>query len=107
MSYSHEVAATINNLKATGLALDTQLNEEILLNVTSNLSKLNRSVKKLEKAMAKAETLEGDFIKQAEFMRDEVVTAMAEVRKYADALEMCVGREYWPIPTYSDLIYSV
>ena len=75
--------------------------------MTSNLSKLNRSVKKLEKAVLKSETLENDFVKQAEFMRDGVVTAMAEVRKYADMLEMAVGKEYWPMPTYSDLIYSV
>ena len=44
---------------------------------------------------------------QAEFVRDSVVTAMSDVRKYADALEMCVDKEHWPIPTYSDLIYSV
>ncbi len=107
MRYSSVVAETLTNLKATGLPLDTQINEEILLDVTSNLAKLNRSVKKLEKAVAKSENLEGNFVVQAEFVRDSVVTAMSEVRKYADALEMCVDKEHWPIPTYSDLIYSV
>lgn len=107
MRYGDAVAQTIIHLKETGLTVDTQTNEEVLSNVTSNLSKLNRSVKKLEKAVLKSETLENDFVKQAEFMRDGVVTAMAEVRKYADMLEMAVGKEYWPMPTYSDLIYSV
>ena len=107
MRYADAVARTLVNLKATGLALDTQVNEEILTGVTSNLSKLNKSVKRLEKASAKAEGMDNDFVSQAEFVRDGVVTAMNEVRKYADTLEMLVEKDYWPIPTYSDLIYSV
>ncbi len=107
MRYADVVAQTVMNLKATGLTLDTQTNEEILCSVTSNLSKLNKSVKKLEKATVKAESMENDFVSQAEFVRDGVVSAMREVRKYADILEMLVEKQYWPIPTYSDLIYSV
>ena len=107
MRYADSVAQTLLNLKATGLALDMQINEEILSSVTSNLSKLNKSVKKLDKATVKAEGMENDFVSQAEFVRDSVVAAMNEVRKYADTLEMLVEKEYWPIPTYSDLIYSV
>ena len=107
MRYADAVARTLVNLKATGLVLDTQVNEEVLTGVTSNLSKLNKSVKRLEKASAKAEGMDNDFVSQAEFVRDGVVTAMNEVRKYADTLEMLVEKDYWPIPTYSDLIYSV
>ena len=107
MSYSDNVAKTIVHLKATGIPVDMQTNEETLLCVTRNLAKLNSAVKKLERAVERAAGLEGDFVKAAHFMRDSVVATMQEVRKYADSLEMCVGKEYWPIPTYSDLIYSV
>lgn len=107
MSYSDNVAKTIVHLKATGIPIDMQTNEETLLCVTRNLAKLNSAVKKLERAVERAEGMEGDFVKAAHFMRDSVVASMQEVRKYADSLEMCVGKEYWPIPTYSDLIYSV
>ena len=90
MRYADAVARTLVNLKSTGLVLDMQVNEEILTGVTSNLSKLNKSVKRLEKASAKAEGMDNDFVSQAEFVRDGVVTAMNEVRKYADTLEMLV-----------------
>ena len=28
-------------------------------------------------------------------------------RQFADALELLVGKEYWPFPTYADLIFEV
>ena len=32
---------------------------------------------------------------------------MDEVRKNVDILEMLVGKNYWPIPSYGDLIFEV
>ena len=43
----------------------------------------------------------------ANYDRDVVIPAMADVRKPADELELLVGREYWPFPTYGDLLFSV
>ena len=37
----------------------------------------------------------------------EVLPAMNELRYNADILEGLVGREYWPFPSYSDLLYSL
>ena len=31
---------------------------------------------------------------------------MDKVRESADTLELLVGKKYWPIPTYSDLLYK-
>ena len=38
---------------------------------------------------------------------DKVGTAMAALREVSDRLEMLVSKEYWPIPTYSDLLFQV
>ena len=44
---------------------------------------------------------------QAVYYRDEVKTAMDELRKPADKLEMLVAKSAWPFPSYGDLIFEV
>ena len=39
--------------------------------------------------------------------RNEIVPAMEALRKPADELELMVSKEYWPFPTYADLIFEV
>ncbi len=41
------------------------------------------------------------------YYRDNVLPAMAELRAAADKLETIVAKEYWPFPTYTDLLYRV
>ena len=48
-----------------------------------------------------------DHQKEAEYYRDNVIPAMAEVRKTADTLETIVDRKFWPFPVYSDLLFRV
>ena len=44
---------------------------------------------------------------QAFFYHDRVVTAMTTLRKPADELEKLVDKDYWPFPTYADLMFEV
>ena len=43
----------------------------------------------------------------ATYYKEVIIPAMAAVRKPADELELLVGRDYWPFPTYGDLLFSV
>ena len=42
---------------------------------------------------------------EALYMRDTVLTAMAEVREYADALERVVADDLWPLPKYAEILF--
>jgi len=46
-----------------------------------------------------------DALETARQMRDNVVPLMVQLRADADELETVVGREYWPMPTYGDLLF--
>lgn len=41
------------------------------------------------------------------YYKDKVIPAMAAVREPADALELLVGKSYWPFPTYTELLYKI
>ncbi|RDI95423.1 glutamine synthetase type III [Meiothermus sp. QL-1] len=60
----------------------------------------------LEKLKAQNAELGGDEIhEKAHHMRDNVLPAMAEVRKAADALERIMGDKYWPLPSYREMLF--
>ena len=46
-------------------------------------------------------------IETARYYRDVVVVSMNNVRKAADSLETIVAKDYWPFPTYTDLLYRI
>ena len=41
------------------------------------------------------------------YYRDEVLPAMQAARGLADELENLVAKDYWPFPTYSDILFYV
>ncbi|MDY3031967.1 MAG: glutamine synthetase III [Clostridia bacterium] len=50
---------------------------------------------------------EGDALEIAAYYKDNVLPAMDDVRAVADALETMVAKEYWPFPTYTELLYFI
>jgi len=36
----------------------------------------------------------------------DIIAAMSDIREYADKLELMMPRDYWPIPTYGDLLFT-
>jgi S-ribosylhomocysteine lyase LuxS involved in autoinducer biosynthesis len=44
---------------------------------------------------------------QAEYFRDTVKVAMDELRAPVDKAEMIVDKEFWPFPSYSELLFEV
>ena len=60
----------------------------------------------LESEVAKVNAIDG-IIEKGYAIRDNVLSKMNELRVSCDEAEMTVGEEYWPFPTYSDLLFSV
>ena len=48
-----------------------------------------------------------DALACAAYERNVIVPTMAAVRLVADDLATIVGKEYWPFPTYDDLLFNV
>jgi glutamine synthetase len=48
---------------------------------------------------------EHDVLKKAKAYRDIVIPAMTTLRKVSDGIEPVVDAEYWPLPTYADMLF--
>ena len=60
----------------------------------------------LESEMVKLDTM-GDFTEEAAFIRDKVIPQMSELRVVVDEAETMTAENYWPFPTYGDLLFGV
>ena len=107
IKYSNTVAKSVKLKKEVGI---DSPNEIKLLQKLNELTEgLMDSVEKLQNAMDKIpeDIPESMEIKLAAYYRDDILPQMDSVRKYADSLELIVGKEYWPFPTYTDLLYKI
>ena len=104
IKYTTTVAQSIGAVKAVGA--DASVQEACLDKISKHLVAMNEALEKLEAATDKAAAIE-DPKAQAVAYRDEVFSAMAELREPADALEMLVDKSVWPFPTYADLLFNV
>lgn len=105
--FSSEVAKELK-LKKDALPAFKPTAEEALLTRLGELTNaLSDAIDKLEKRVggidANAESNE-DMLKQAKYVKDEIVPAMAAVRSAADQLEGITDKAYWPMPTYQELL---
>ena len=104
VSYTTELANSVIAVSESGVDSSTQ--KELLDEVTKYLKEMKAALKKLTEVTEKASDItEGK--EQATYFRDVVKVAMDELRAPADKLEMIVDKEFWPFPSYGDLLFEV
>ena len=62
--------------------------------------------KELEDALLETGSSE-DIIAEANMVRDSILPHMSELRASCDQAEAITAKEYWPYPSYGDLLFSV
>ncbi len=103
-NYIAELSNNMLNKNALGITA-TAYESDVLKQLSENSDKLYKATLDLDKAANKKPS--GDKEKDANHYRDKVCPAMKKVREYADLLETLTADEYWPFPTYKDLLYGV
>lgn len=67
---------------------------------------IDEKTAELEKALVKYKTID-DITKASEYIRDEILAKMAELRVPCDEAETVTAEKYWPFPTYEKLLFGV
>jgi glutamine synthetase len=97
--YLAELSSTITSLKAIGITLEQETAEKVAGLVQSMMD----TVSKLSTALEKHDfaTTEDHMQYSAQMIRP----LMEKVREYADALEGEVADDFWPLPTYQEMLF--
>jgi len=104
LTYSSEVAQEAGAKKSVAPSLSLEAETALLEKLGAGITELSKAIDVLDKAIA-GQDEEKDLPEQAAYSHDTIITAMNEVRKYGDALEVIVAKKYWPIPTYQDILF--
>lgn len=106
IKYITSIAQSINTVKTAYALADVSAQEELLQETSSLLTLLKQKVNTLQSLTAQAKDIP-DAYEQAVFYRDHVFTTMGELRTAADRLEEVVDAEFWPFPTYSEMLFKL
>ena len=103
--YASDLATGINQMKAAINMVAPGADEDILRKVITLTNELYGATNVLGEMINEAERLSGSL--QSHYYREEVLPRMEDVRHFADNLELIVAKDYWPLPTYSDMLFYV
>ncbi|EAX98099.1 Glutamine synthase, putative [Trichomonas vaginalis G3] len=104
IEYTGKVADSFNKIKKSGFNNKT-LNSTISI-LNNSIETIDRDVKKLEELTVEIADHPNNKEK-AEFMYNKIIPQMIEIRKNTDEIETIVGKEDWPIPTYTQILYTL
>lgn len=106
IGYVKELSETALAIKSVGIDADVSTETELVKKLSALLSAAGRHSENLTAALLKARSLgEGEIA--ANCYRDDVIPAMQLLRSDADLMEELTAKKHWPLPTYTDLLYSV
>ena len=67
---------------------------------------IEKSVEALEGTLVKLSTV-SEITALSEAIRDTLLPKMAELRAVADEAEVLTAKEYWPFPTYGEILFAM
>ncbi len=106
VKYTTVLAQSLSAVKNACPEADVSVQTELLLEVSDLLSEMKVALSDLQALNEECGEIE-DMEKRAHAYHDQIVPTMEQLRCAADQLEMIVDKEYWPIPSYGDLIFEV
>ena len=106
-SYTEEISNTALAKKAFVKSINTKMEENLVIKLSGLNAELYDAAQNIEKAISDSSEFEGNVIGLSRFYREKVLDAMNKARAIVDELEVNTSREYWPYPTYADLLFSV
>lgn len=105
-AYVLEVAKTAAAKKALNANLPCSYESGLVTRLSTLTDAIAVKADELKEAVISLRTDE-DIIAQANAIRDTILTKMSELRVVCDEAETLTAKEYWPYPTYGDLLFSV
>ncbi|MBR7146728.1 MAG: glutamine synthetase III [Oscillospiraceae bacterium] len=103
-NYVAKLAEVAVNKRTLGY-IPTKVEDRQLIALTNGMERAYDALQALKDADAAAIAHTGNAKVLAQAYCNEVVPAMATLRKEVDALETMTSAEYWPVPTYADLMF--
>ena len=105
-AYMSEVANTAASKLAVSESLSVRSETKALTRLSADADAMSDAVDELQAAVDAAKALSDESAKAVAF-HDDVLPRMDALRAAADDAETICGEDYWPLPSYSKMLYYV
>ena len=105
-SYMSEVANTAASKLAVSESLSVRSETKTLSHLAADADAMSDAIDELQAAVDAAKALSDESAKAVAF-HDDVLLKMDALRAAADDAETICGEDYWPLPSYSKMLYYV
>ena len=105
LEYLNKMAEVSLNIAQNGI--DNSFIKEEVIELSNLIKTMKDSIVILEDSIKKAINTNEDVYHKAVAWKDIVIVAMSNLRKIVDTLEMKVDTKYWPMPTYTAVLFGV
>lgn len=104
--YTLAISKTAEMKKRISSSISIGLESKLLEKLSLLAEQMDEKVSELEQIMLNLRECE-EIKEESCVIRDRVLPKMDELRSLADKAETVTAEEYWPFPTYADLLFSV
>ena len=106
MKYSGDLAKSIKAVRDLDLEVKPEEETKILEKIVKLHNLARQSFHKLDVGVKEVSAI-ADIEEKAFAYHRQIVPVMKDLRVFVDELEMLVDKEYWPMPSYGDLIFEI
>jgi len=103
-SYRGDLAASYSETKLAVPELACSSDVKLISKLGGYVDAIDEATEALAECVS---DLSGDVTEQAFYIRDNVLEGMTALRKLCDEAEIVTAADYWPFPTYGDLLFGV
>ncbi len=105
--YLKELSETAISLKTVLADADCTMQESLIQKIAALAGCLYKRTETLSAIVMNTRDHEENIEERAQYYKNNVFPAMQQLRAVADELETMVGENYWPFPTYGDLLFKI
>ncbi|WP_316608391.1 glutamine synthetase III [uncultured Ruminococcus sp.] len=106
-AFTGELAETIARKRAVSENIRVDSEIKLLQKLSDLLSRFSDTIDELDSKVGGAAGYRKSIQRHAEYNATEVLSTMERLREISDEMEMCTAAEYWPYPSYGELLFSV
>ena len=104
-TYTDKLCCAVLNKNSLG-GINSTVERELIARLSAANKQIYELTGELKMAVSSAEKTT-DVMEKAEKYHGKILRIMTDIRKYADSAESVMPSDYWPYPSYGDLLFSI
>lgn len=105
-TYLKDLCDLVASKKAVSAKINCDAETDIINKLSNLTNSIYQKVTELEEKLIEAKNC-GNVTQCGRYYHDNILSLMQDIRALTDEAEVNTASKYWPIPTYSDLLFKV